>query len=424
MHIKKALEFKFLKNPLLREFIPQIFLLVVARALSLLNSIKAITILGSYNIGYTNLLQTAAAQSSLLYDGGMNNVGIRMYSESKNPNINYLLRILSFRLLIITIFSVFWISTVLIINMDHYDLWIITFLIIVNNALDLGFIFRCLGRYSSYMLISAINPILLFALYYLFLESNNYLGIDLKLFVLSTSVTLIISWFFFYYLIGSFPLKFFSFKEYKLLFKESKLLWTDSAIGIFYPALQVYLITLILGIEDNGIYKASILFVVPIEMIRTTFIGIVLPYTTKWKIKGIIFFKKKVSQTSIYLLLISTPLFFLIYNLNEDIFVKYLGEDYVFSLMAFKILVCGKIFLLILTVVSTSIIANRHDDFLLKSHILIAITNLFLNVILIPKYELIGAALATMITDILLPILFLCKFIFIKEIQFFNKSKK
>jgi O-antigen/teichoic acid export membrane protein len=419
---KNLIQGNFITNPLLKDFIPQITILVIARGLSLVNSIKAIKTLGSYNIGYTNLLQTAAAQSSVLYDGGLNNVGIRMYSESKSPNLDYLLRILSFRLLIIAVFSVFWILTILLLKFEHYELWIITFLIIVNNALDLAYIFRCLGKYTTYMLISAINPILLFGLYFTLLESNNYLGIDLKLIIISTSVTLIISWLYFYFTVGIFPLKFFKINDYRELFNESKLMWANSAVGIFYPAFQIYLITLMLGIEQNGIYRASILFVVPIEMIMTTFIGIVLPHISKWKTNGIRFFKMKVKQTSFYLLLLFSPLLLLVYFANENIFLKLLGEDYVFSLIAFKILVFGKIFLIIFSIFSTSIIANRHDNFLLKSAIFIAIFNVTLNVILIPRFELLGAALATMISDILLPIFLLYKFMTIKEVQFFKQS--
>jgi O-antigen/teichoic acid export membrane protein len=354
----------------------------------------------------------------VIYDGGLNTIGIRHVAESNGKDLNVAFKIISFRIIAATVCSTLWIFLILFINPDHKFIWIFSSILVFNNALDLGFLYRSLNRYNLYLTIYSLNPILLFIFYFFFLESFNKVGIDLILLIIANLFCLVLSWIILIKKLKINPVVFYSIKEYFLLFKESSSMWLNSSIGIFYPSIQVYLIAILLGVEQNGIYKASLLFIAPFDLIMSTLNGILLPHITRWKSLGINLFKRHVYKTSIILLLIFLPFLLIVLFIPESFYHYILGKKFNFSILVFKLIFIGKIYLIVFTGFTYAVVANRFDNYFLKSTFFTSTLNLCLNLVLIKSFGLVGAAISTLISDVILPTLLFFKFQYIKDINF------
>lgn len=409
----------FYKVPkLAKDTLFQLSINVFTRLISLLNSIFAVKTLGSYNIGFSNVVQTTINQTSIIYDGNLNSVGIRKIIESKYSNLEIAYKIISLRFLVSFLVSFFWIIVVFLTQPTHQMVWFIGGLYIIVNALDLNFYFRSLSIYNTYIVISGLTPVLIGIFYYIFLHSSDQTGLDLVILFISSLITCFLSWLYIYFKKGIFVLKFYTLKEYCSVFNENKMLWYSSVIGIAYPAIQVYLIAYLLGLKENGVYKASFLFIVPLDMFITTFTGIILPKITEWKMQGIESYKKNVNNLFKKLLLFFPIIFISLSLISKDIFHQIVGNKYIFSFDVFRIVLMGKIIMIIFLPYTCTIIANRQDTYNLGITFIVLAVSLIMNFTLIPFFGINGAATTMLICDIIFPIVAYFKFSQTKKINY------
>jgi O-antigen/teichoic acid export membrane protein len=84
------------------------------------------------------------------------------------------------------------------------------------------------------------------------------------------------------------------------------------------------------------------------------------------------------------------------------------------SFIAFKILIVAELFVFLTTIFGSFIAAIGKQKTFAKIGGLGAIINIILNLILIPKFSLYGAAFATLATYALM---FICMFIFVRQLN-------
>ncbi len=416
-HILKINFIKY-KSSLVSNLLYQVILTAFSRIIGLFNSIYAVKTLGSYNIGLTNLIQTSVTQTSIIYDGGLNNVGIRKIVETNGQNINIGFHILSFRLFFGIICSIAWLLVIFLMKPSNQVIWYLGSFGILLASIDFSFFFRAINKFNLFITVFSFTPILTTILYRVFLNNSKQIGFDYIIYIFSNFCisAIILS-----YIIIKFgnPFKdFLNFEAFKDLFFQHRHLWASSAIGILYPSLQIFTISYLLGLTQNGIYKASLIFIAPFELLNFLLSGTILPIITKWKEFGINKFKKNIKNMFIILLLILLPLTIIILLIPENFITLLLGKKYIFSISVFKIALFGKIFVLIFSPFYYSIIANRHDNFNLQLTIFNSLINILLCFTLIPFLGILGAAISMMICDILYSTISFLKYKKIKKINY------
>jgi len=164
-----------------------------------------------------------------------------------------------------------------------------------------------------------------------------------------------------------------------------------------------FMIGFFLGVKEVGLYNAAIpialLVTISIDLFRQLF----LPIATKEYSRG----KKKLveqisKQITKWTLLVSFPIFILIF-LFPGAFIKlFFGEEFLVAATALQILVIGAMFTNSFEISKELLLMKGKSKLILFDIAIVVMTNITLNLILIPPYGINGAAIATSISLILL----------------------
>jgi O-antigen/teichoic acid export membrane protein len=411
------LNFKYnkIKSPIVASLLYQVSLTAISRIISLFNSIYAAKTLGSYNIGLTNLIQTSVVQTSIIYDGGLNNVGIRKIIETKALNLEVGFHILSLRLFFGLICSALWITVINIIQPQNLIIWHFGAIGIILLSLDFSFFFRAINKFNLFVSFFSLSPFIIAILYKYFLSNNTQVGLDYIIYIISNIFVIAIIFTYIIFKYGNPYKDIFNFRLFKRLFFDHKHLWISSAIGIIYPSVQIFTISFLLGLYQNGVYKASLIFIAPLELLNFLLSGTILPILTSWKQYGLDYFKKNVKKMYFFIFFITLLFYLLILLIPKSLITELIGNKFIFSIWVFKIAITGKLFVLISSPFYYAIIANRNDSYILNFSILNSIVNTLFCFILIPIFGINGAAAAMMISDIINSLM---------AYVYFNKIKK
>jgi O-antigen/teichoic acid export membrane protein len=209
------------------------------------------------------------------------------------------------------------------------------------------------------------------------------------------------------------------FKKYKLKKEEkSKIkkevffyswpLMFSSLIMVLFYWIDSLLLGYFIGVGDVGIYNAATPLVGLMSFFPAMFAQFFLPLIAKEfgrKKFGVI--KELSKQVGKWIFILNLPLFFIMFLFPTTLIRILFGEQYILASSVLQILAVGG-FVSSLVFLSTDLISMIGKSKMILVNIICAsILNVFLNIILIPKYGLNGAAIATAITTILLSILLL-----------------
>jgi len=217
----------------------------------------------------------------------------------------------------------------------------------------------------------------------------------------------------FFLIVFIFPLlkcfNYFNFKH-KNFFEENKKLIIFSLplmITTFGYLLITYFDTLMLTYFDilsnvgvyNIIYPTALLI---------TFIGsslglILLPVITELWEKN----KKKQIVTALkiinkYLLIFCLPVIIVLMTFSEDLIRIFFGREYLAGVVAFNILLVGALFNVFMGLYNQLQIALKQQKKVMNIYLVGSIINVILNILLIPKYSLNGAAIASAISFLIM----------------------
>ncbi len=183
--------------------------------------------------------------------------------------------------------------------------------------------------------------------------------------------------------------------------------WTDSLLlGYFTNA------------ENVGWYSAATtvisLFGIAPDIFMQLFFPLISFKSSEGK-KEII--KRLTQQVTKWIYLINIPLFILLFLFSDYLLGILFGSEFLIAGSILKILACGALFSSVVGI-STSLISIKGKTKMVLSNFLVfTIINILLNILLIPRSGMIGAAIATLITQVLFSITLIVQ---IKKMYGFN----
>lgn len=172
--------------------------------------------------------------------------------------------------------------------------------------------------------------------------------------------------------------------------------WVDSLmIGIFKT------------IEDVGFYNAAVptalLLILPLDIFRQLF----FPFVTKEYSKGNIEEVRQLTKQIGKWVFIMTAPFFILFLIFPGVFINLLfGEKYLVAENALRFLSVGALFSAIFGISEDLISIKRKSKIILLDMIFAVVINIVLNLIFVPLYGITGAGFATMLSMIVLNIIF------------------
>lgn len=300
----------------------------------------------------------------------------------------------------VTTYVIFYAVVVLVPKFHEYTiLLLISSVSIAFTALGLEWLYSALEefRYIAVrtLIFQGVSLILLFLLVKKPEDYYNYCGI----LVLST--------------VGSNLLNFIHARKYikkpvgvklnlRVHIKPILVFFANTIAGNIYVTLDTSMVGILSNDYSVGLYSAAN----KMNRLMLSIIGsisvVLLPRLTYYLQKGALDKYKDITRKSIECVcMIGLPLSVGMYMLSEDIILLFSGSDFVPAGTCAKIMSMIIIFIPLSSAINSSIIIpHGKEKYQLISTIIGAVTNLTLNSILIPRFQEIGAAIGTAISEL------------------------
>lgn len=171
--------------------------------------------------------------------------------------------------------------------------------------------------------------------------------------------------------------------------------------NVFYNKIDIIMLEKMVGSTEVGYYSGATRFIYPFMFISTAFMTAIFPSLAKHAGDSINF--TKIQYTALYYLggigiLLSTSLY-----LSADlIFYTFFDHKYDASIPVFKVLVWYLAIVFIYGSISNNLVAKNKVRFLVILNIVMIAVNIGINYILIPQYGALGAAVATIVCEIII----------------------
>jgi len=184
------------------------------------------------------------------------------------------------------------------------------------------------------------------------------------------------------------------------------------AANVIYSKIDIIMLEKMIGSVEVGYYSGATKFIYPFMFISGAFMTAIFPKLAKHSEENDKF--RNIQNLALYYLggigvLLSTSLF-----LSSDfIFHLFFGDKYDDSIPTFKILVWFLAIVFIYGPISNSLVAKNRVKFLVYLNLLMILLNVVLNFLLIPNYGAKGAAMTTIVCELLI---LLCTAVYWKNI--------
>lgn len=192
--------------------------------------------------------------------------------------------------------------------------------------------------------------------------------------------------------------------------KKSYPFFLQAVMSYLYFQTDIILIGLFVSNEEVGAYQGSMSIVAALLVLPWAFMNTIFPkLSRRFKLKQFRRLKANLKQASFYSIAVTIPLAYIIFKYSEEIILFLYSENAYKSVYIFKVLIWLIIFRFQTYLIGYFLDAVKME----KDRALIvtytAILNLILNLILIPQYQSIGAAISVFISDFILLIMCLFK---------------
>jgi len=359
-------------------------------------------IYGKSEFGIFGFAVAFSAIIAIFADFGINTLLIREISRNKSSVKKYVSNALTFKLFL----SAFTIvaSIILIYFFDkNKSLSAATILMVIFVVLqsytDLFYsVFRAFERmyYDSSIKISRM--IILLFLIYISITNGASLVATIAMFPITELVILVMS--LFIYLKNFAKLSFkFDMEFGKGYLKELILFGLSMTFASILLYVDTIILELVRGQEEVGIYSAAYNLLLGVTFIPLMFSNAIFPVFSRYFIKDKSLLKFAYKKAFQYMFILGLPITIGIFIYARNIVLLAYGVEYARSIIATKIL-CWFILLRFINITSGTLLSsvNRQGARVFGQGT-VAILNILLNIILIPKLGFIGAGIATIASE-------------------------
>lgn len=373
--------------------------------LAFLSTVYLSRTLTETGFGKLAFAQAVATYFILIVNSGLPTFGLREIAKSPGQVKEFFLNIVALRLLFaMLIFSIFTLVVWhLQFPMEMKILLTGTALWVFTQAIYSDFAFQGMEK-MQFVAVgrSMVQLIFLLSIFYWIKGSNDLTTVPLLRFgsELLAGITLLIIFFISF---GKWSFKDLKISVWKPYLKEA---WIIAAslilINIYYT-----FDTLLLGLLDkpalvgwyNAAYKVIMLFVGIAGLLQMAF----APFFASQKEKLDVF-KKGVAGFSVILIFLSALICGSLFLGSHDLIKFLYGNDYLPSIPILRLLSIALFFIFLDTVFLAPLLFTGFQKYYLLSVLIGAISNIILNLILIPLWSYKGAAIATISSNFLIAI--------------------
>jgi len=191
----------------------------------------------------------------------------------------------------------------------------------------------------------------------------------------------------------------FDFKYWKKFIKMSLPVGISALVSFLYFKMDTIMLSIMKGSEAVGIYNMAYKIIENITFFPGMLVGLVLPLFSMYVFTDKKSFFKIADKTAKVFILITTPLVVGTLFLAEDIINIIGGGEFVVSANVLRILIFALVFIFFGNLFNSVLLAANFQKKLMYILTLCAVFNISLNLIVIPVYSYIGAAVVSVLTE-------------------------
>jgi O-antigen/teichoic acid export membrane protein len=379
-------------------------------------------VLGVENFGLLNFAQAILIYLLLFVDAGFSTYGTREVARSKEKASQLAINIIIIK--IIMSITIYLLSIIVVsflpIKLGLKFLFAATFLLVISKNTSPEWIFQGIERFEySGLEKIATRAILVVFIFLLVKNANDLVRVPLLEFIVGGTIALI---FIFQLFSRHIPLRLDEIKR-----SQWRQYFIDALpLGVSYLLLQIYFCidTVMLGLLNNlegvGFYNAAYKIIYALLIFATVLGKSIFPTLSKLYHDDINKMKNLVSAIFNYSLFLAIPIAIGGMILSEQIITLVFGPTYYPAAWAFRLLIFKIITVYTSAPFSFSLLAAGRQKDYLSCMAVGSVLNVVANIFLIPHYGFVGAAIASIITEIVVWVLifyYLSKNVFYVRIQ-------
>lgn len=349
---------------------------------------------------------------------GMNNYGNREVAKNSDDKekLDYIFSSIYYLQLITTIvISIIYFIYIIFFNKQYINIELIQIIYMISVAFDVNWLFCGLQKFKITVTRSAILKVVTLGLILIFVKNENDLYKYVVILSVTTLLNQVILWPFLRRKVKFVKVKF---KDIIKHLKPTLILFIPILATSIYRVMDKIMIGNISNVTEVGYYENAEKMLNIIMSIVAALGTVTLPQMTYLYNNNRIEEYNRILDKSIKLIFfIVLPVIAGFMVTGDSLVLIYLGDSFKKSAILLKILSISLLFSPIAGIIRMQFLIPRNKDKeYIISVILGAITNFILNYILIPLYQSVGAAIATVVAEFVVAI---AQYIFIfKEISF------
>ena len=385
-------------------FISLITAEIISRILQFIIFVYLARTLGKDNFGIFSFGLAFALLVMVIVDFGLNQLFIREISRNKKLASKYL-----FNGIVIKIFLAIFamLFAYLFLNIMNYSsevktvAYIMLLFALIQSFNELNFsIFRAFERMYYEMGTKIFRMLILISLIFYLIKNNYGFIASVLAFPITEFIVLGIATLLVYSKFTKISFEF-DYAFSKMIVKESSLFFFSLIFTTLYLYVDQIMISKFRNTTEVGIYSAAANIIIALIFIPLMYANSIYPVISRFYITSKKSLKLAYERSFKYMLVLGLPIAAGIYKLSDKIILLLYGKEYLASAVVLSIL-SVYIFLKFLNpITGYTLMATDKQGTRLFSQATAAIINIILNFILIPLYGIIGAAFATLITEII-----------------------
>ena len=198
----------------------------------------------------------------------------------------------------------------------------------------------------------------------------------------------------------------FDYRVIKRLIENSSIFFFSVVFTTIYLYIDQIFISKLRGTTEVGVYSAAANIVIMLIFIPQMYVNSIFPVISRFYITSKKSLKLAYEKSFKYMFVLGLSIATGIYVLSDKIIFLLYGKEFIEAVIVLKVLT-GYSFLKFLNpVTGYTLIAINKQGTRLFGQASAAVINIVLNIILIPKYGIVGAAIATLVTEIIFFIIY------------------
>jgi O-antigen/teichoic acid export membrane protein len=384
-----------------RNFLSVSFAEVILRGITFLVIVYLARILAPANFGKIGFAQAVIAYFLLPVNLGLTTLGVREVARNKDDIDKYASNIVTLRLML-ALFS--FCSLLVLVTFIHLS-YEIKYLILVygltlfSSALLTEWLFQGIEKMQFMGIARVLDKLLYGVLIFLLIRSSQELLLIPYLWLAGSLMATGFLIFVFVRRFGKLRLRF-NFSFWKSLMRRALPMGAAAIMIQVYYNFDVVMLGFIKGDKVVGWYSAAYKLILLIWGFIPIFVNAVFPLMSRYYKESQEKLRTLISSTTRLLSTVALPLGIGGTILARPIMGFFYGEKFNPGIIGFQVLIWSVVIICIRCIYEHSFLACNLEKRFLWGVSLGALTNIGLNIILIPHFSLKGAAVATVISEL------------------------